>query len=250
MPRSLRFPNAPVSPVPITPGPSPRARRARSLAGGRTDSHHRTSPLRIALRLTSPCRRCRPNALAWTGGAMLRTRSSRTWKPRSTSSRSVGRRLSIISNRGCVGRRKNAPRRRIDDACFDAFLRRRWRSFAAVSTQEYAATGREEGAGEPALELDLLMINLNTLDVLRIGQDQESVEAPGGSRLPRHAATEKALTERARDGIYLRRCNNGKEVIQCLTLRWRVAQVRRTRSWSRPSGSADAAGNSKPTKPA
>ena len=40
-----------------------------------------------------------------------------------------------------------------------------------------------------------------------------------------------------------RRCNNGKEVIPCLTLRWRVAQVRRTRLWSRPPGSADAAGN-------
>jgi hypothetical protein len=46
------------------------------------------------------------------------------------------------------------------------------------------------------------------------------------------------------------RCNNGKEVIPCLTLRWRVAPVRRTRLRSRPPGSPDAAGNINPSKPA
>jgi len=64
------------------------------------------------------------------------------------------------------------------------------------------------------------------------------------------AAATRALTERARDVITLRRCNNGKEVIPCLTLRWRVAQVRRTRLRSRPPGLADAAGNINPSKPA
>jgi hypothetical protein len=38
----------------------------------------------------------------------------------------------------------------------------------------------------------------------------------------------------------LSRCNDGKEVIQCLTSWWRV-EFRRTRLWSRPSGSGDAA---------
>jgi hypothetical protein len=35
--------------------PHPRALRARSPRGGRTDSHHRTSPLASGLRLTNPC---------------------------------------------------------------------------------------------------------------------------------------------------------------------------------------------------
>ena len=45
------------------------------------------------------------------------------------------------------------------------------------------------------------------------------------------------------------RCNNGKEVIQCLTQRWRVPPLRRTRPWSRPPGSADAAGISQSSNP-
>ena len=41
-------------PIPESPrDPCPLALRARSLVGGRTDSHHRTSPLASTLRLTS-----------------------------------------------------------------------------------------------------------------------------------------------------------------------------------------------------
>ena len=68
-------------------------------------------------------------------------------------------------------------------------------------------------------------------------------EAGGSDRAVAGGSARKALTAAARDGINLRRCNNGKEVIPCLTLRWRVAQVRRSRLRSRPSGSADAAEN-------
>jgi hypothetical protein len=75
-------------------------------------------------------------------------------------------------------------------------------------------------------------------------------EAGGSDRAAAGESARKALTAAARDGINLRRCNNGKEVIPCLTLRWRVAQVRRTRLRSRPPGSPDAAGNIKPSKPA
>jgi hypothetical protein len=81
--------------------------------------------------------------------------------------------------------------------------------------------------------------------------------APGGAAGGRRqqlrragGSARKALTAAARDGIYLRRCNNGKEVIPCLTLRWRVAQIRRSRLRSRPSGSADAAENINPNKSA
>ena len=50
--RSLRLPD------PSTSIPA-RARCGRALRPGRTDSHHRTSPLDTASRLTSPFRRCR-----------------------------------------------------------------------------------------------------------------------------------------------------------------------------------------------
>jgi hypothetical protein len=66
----------------------------------------------------------------------------------------------------------------------------------------------------------------------------------------RRGAATRALTGAARDGINQPRCNNGKEVIPCLTSRWRVAQVRRTRLRSRPPGSPDAAGTNNPSKPA
>jgi hypothetical protein len=49
---------SPLSRPPGSPRSCPRALRARSLGGGRTDSDHRTSRLNIASRLTSPCRRC------------------------------------------------------------------------------------------------------------------------------------------------------------------------------------------------
>ena len=48
-----------LSPLPNRPPSCPRALRARSLYGGRTDSHHRTSPFTRALTLTNPFRRCR-----------------------------------------------------------------------------------------------------------------------------------------------------------------------------------------------
>ena len=47
------------SPTPDRRPSCPRALRARSLYGGRTDSHHRTSPFTRALTLTNPFRRCR-----------------------------------------------------------------------------------------------------------------------------------------------------------------------------------------------
>ena len=55
---------------------------------------------------------------------------------------------------------------------------------------------------------------------------------------------QKPLTGGSGNGMTDARCNSGKEVIQCLTPRWRVWFCRRTRLWSRPPGSADAAGNS------
>jgi hypothetical protein len=73
-----------------------------------------------------------------------------------------------------------------------------------------------------------------------------SAAGDGRDRVAVSGSARKALTAAARDGINLRRCNNGKEVIPCLTLRWRVAQVRRSRLRSRPSGSADAAENINP----
>jgi hypothetical protein len=51
-------------PDPGMPRSCPRALRARSPAGGRMDSHHRTSSLNIASRLTSRCRRYRSENLA------------------------------------------------------------------------------------------------------------------------------------------------------------------------------------------
>ena len=49
-----------------------------------------------------------------------------------------------------------------------------------------------------------------------------------------------SLTAGQRGAICWLRGNNGKEVIQCLTSRWRV-WLRRTRLWSRPPGSVDGA---------
>ena len=61
-PASARRPSRPTN----APRSCPRALRARSSGGGRTDSHDRTSGLNIASRLTSPCRRCRSQNLART----------------------------------------------------------------------------------------------------------------------------------------------------------------------------------------
>jgi hypothetical protein len=63
------------------PIPCPRALRARSLFGGRTDSQHRTSTLDSASTLTSPFHRGGP-VDGW--GWCWRPRSSRTSRPRSS----------------------------------------------------------------------------------------------------------------------------------------------------------------------
>jgi hypothetical protein len=61
--------------------------------------------------------------------------------------------------------------------------------------------------------------------------DRTALSRPGGGI---------SLTPGQRNAICWLRCNNGKEVIQCLTSWWRV-WLRRTRLWSRPPGSVDGA---------
>ena len=61
-----------------------------------------------------------------------------------------------------------------------------------------------------------------------------------GRRSALRGPPERILTAGQRGAICWVRCNNGKEVIQCLTSWWRV-WLRRTRLWSRPPGSVDGA---------
>jgi hypothetical protein len=77
----------------------------------------------------------------------------------------------------------------------------------------------------------------------------------GAARARRDAQSDRATPARWREAFDRQapechmgvRRNNGKEVIQCLTLWWRVGQDRRLGPWSRPPGSADAAEKLFPT---
>jgi hypothetical protein len=102
----------------------------------------------------------------------------------------------------------------------------------------------------PMLETAFRISNAHAWRALSGWRSRARTTAGSNDRAAAGAAAREGFDRGRPRWHHASRCNNGKEVIQCLTSRWRVAQARRTRPWSRPPGSADAAGNINPIKPA